>query len=65
MSTGPWKDKPVLTALKAFKRVTKLGDDAIELLVNPEDKTVCIRARSPNHPQTDDKPLADSGEIIL
>jgi hypothetical protein len=65
MSTGPWKDRPVLTALKAFKRVTKLGDDAIELLVNPENKIVCIRARSPNHPQPGDKSLDDGGDIVL
>jgi hypothetical protein len=66
MSTGPWKDRPVFNAYKAYKRATKHGDDAIEMLVNTEDKTVCIRARLPNnHPQPGDKPLDDGGEIIL
>jgi hypothetical protein len=50
MSTGPWKAKPsvMMNALRAFKRVTKLSDDAIQLLVNPADGSFLISAKSPD-----------------
>jgi hypothetical protein len=54
MSSGPWKIKPnvMMTALRAFKRVTKLGNDEIEMRVNLDDSSFVICARSPEDPPT-------------
>ena len=50
MSTGPWKTKPgvMMNALRAFKRVTKLDNDAIQMRVNLEDGSFLIGAKSPD-----------------
>jgi hypothetical protein len=59
MSTGPWKTKPsvYMNALRAFKRVTKLDNDALQMRVNLEDGSFLISAKSPGDPpaQTTDE----------